>query len=254
MPRAILATLLCTVAFGQPPPKCAPRSLDSTCDSFAGAWTGLLNSNTPLLDEYSLSLASPPAPVGAFVCAMVHTSGPSWSNCTGLLARDNSTVNITFNTGLAMSGIVAPGCQTIVWDNGSIWQRYVQLPIRIHVVPHTHDDVGWNKNLQQYFDGSGPAEYGQNVTAILGSVIPALAANASRRFSYVEQAYFTMWLESQTPETKALVRQLVASRQLVFLNGGYSMHDEAGPTYVDMSVSMRLADVPIDVLPHLLQA
>ena len=30
------------------------------------------------------------------------------------------------------------------------------------------------------------------------------------------------------------VRGLVASGQLVFANGGWSMHDEAAPTFVDM--------------------
>jgi hypothetical protein len=28
-------------------------------------------------------------------------------------------------------------------------------PWTIHVTPHSHDDVGWLKTLNQYFDGSG---------------------------------------------------------------------------------------------------
>jgi hypothetical protein len=43
-----------------------------------------------------------------------------------------------------------------------------------------------------------------------------------------------IWYETQTPELQAAVQGLVASRQLVFLNGGWSMHDEASPSFVDM--------------------
>ena len=239
-PPRLVAALLVVVApaFAQPP-KCPPRSLDSSCDAIAGSWTGIAGSLEPFFDEYAVSFLPAPAPPGTFTCYIVHSSAPwsaPWTNCTGQLSLDNTTASIAFNTGIKHTGRVAPGCQSILWSDGSSWQRYVRgpSPLRVHFALHTHDDVGWNKNLQQYFDGSGPHEYGQNVTAILDTVIPALAANAARRFSYVEQAYFSMWWVLQPPATQALVQRLVAARQLVFLNGGFSMHDEASPTYVDM--------------------
>jgi alpha-mannosidase len=86
----------------------------------------------------------------------------------------------------------------------------------------------------QYYAGRNPSDYGQNVSKILSTVIPALLANPARRFSYVEQAYFQYWLERQTSAVQEAVRGLVASKQLVFLNGGWSMHDEAAPTYLSM--------------------
>jgi alpha-mannosidase len=85
----------------------------------------------------------------------------------------------------------------------------------------------------QYFQGTGPIQ-GRNVTRILTAVIAGLLEDPKRRFSYVEQAYFQVFFENQSPEMQATIRGLVASRQLVFLNGGFSMHDEASPSFVDM--------------------
>ena len=62
----------------------------------------------------------------------------------------------------------------------------------------------------------------------------ALLANPARKFSVVEQAYFQIWYETQAAPVQAQVQGLVASGQLVFLNGGWSMHDEANPTYIEM--------------------
>ena len=57
---------------------------------------------------------------------------------------------------------------------------------------------------------------------------------SQRKFSYVEQAYFQRWYETQPAALQMAVRGLVSSGQLQFLNGGWSMHDEANPTFVDM--------------------
>jgi alpha-mannosidase len=105
--------------------------------------------------------------------------------------------------------------------------------INVHVCPHTHDDVGWDETYMQYYQGDGPIG-GRNVTRILRAVVAGLLQDPKRRFSYVEQAYFQVWFETQEEDVKASVRALVASKQLVFLNGGWSMHDEASPSFVDM--------------------
>lgn len=108
-------------------------------------------------------------------------------------------------------------------------------PIRVHVAPHTHNDVGWGETYMQYYYGTGP--YGpqfRNATKIFSQVVAGLLADPARRFSYVEQAFFMLFFESASPAMRAAVRGLVSSRQLVFLNGAFSMHDEAAPTYTDM--------------------
>ena len=69
---------------------------------------------------------------------------------------------------------------------------------------------------------------------ILDSTILALQANPDRKFIYGEQAFFSRWWKYQTEATRAVVRQLVSERRLEFVNGGWSMHDEATTHYVDM--------------------
>ncbi|ETO09219.1 hypothetical protein RFI_28169, partial [Reticulomyxa filosa] len=57
-------------------------------------------------------------------------------------------------------------------------------------------------------------------------MIPVLLDNPERKFSYVEQAYFSRWWNEQTASTQEKVRQLVANGQLQFNLGGWAMNDE----------------------------
>ncbi|XP_067938019.1 lysosomal alpha-mannosidase-like [Watersipora subatra] len=95
--------------------------------------------------------------------------------------------------------------------------------INVHLIPHTHDDVGWIKTVDQY--------YVDEVQYILDSVIMALDANPQRKFSYVEVAFFYRWWRQQDDATKAKVQRLVANGQLSFILGGWCMNDEAGTHY-----------------------
>ena len=89
-------------------------------------------------------------------------------------------------------------------------------------VPARRSDVGWDETYQQYFDGTGPIK-GRNVSKILTNVIAGLKRNATRKFTYCEQAFFAKWYETQTPGMQDDVKNLVATGQLVFINGGWSM-------------------------------
>lgn len=118
--------------------------------------------------------------------------------------------------------------------------------VNVHLICHSHDDVGWLKAPHEYFSGSrvigidqggsGLSVYYANgaVQFILTSVVDALSANPDRRFVVVEQWFFQRWWNAQDGNVQARVRALVASQQLVFANGGLVMHDEAGPTFQDM--------------------
>eukprot|EP00850_Spirogloea_muscicola_P002507 SM000009S23636 [mRNA] locus=s9:1224350:1238286:+ [translate_table: standard] len=92
--------------------------------------------------------------------------------------------------------------------------------LNVHLVPHSHDDVGWLKTVDQYYVGSNNSIQ--------------LLENSDRKFIYVEQAFFQRWWREQSRERKRTVKKLVKAGQLEFINGGWCMHDEAATHYVDM--------------------
>jgi lysosomal alpha-mannosidase len=51
------------------------------------------------------------------------------------------------------------------------------------------------------------------------------------RFIQVETAFFKMWWDEQTNETRANYRQMVEEGRLEFIGGGWSMNDEAAAHY-----------------------
>ncbi|KAG8652720.1 probable alpha-mannosidase At5g13980 isoform X1 [Manihot esculenta] len=107
--------------------------------------------------------------------------------------------------------------------------------INVHLVPHTHDDVGWLKTVDQYYVGSNNSIQGACVQNVLDSLVPALLADKNRKFIYVEQAFFQRWWRDQSPEIQIIVKKLVSSGQLELINGGMCMHDEATTHYIDMT-------------------
>lgn len=103
--------------------------------------------------------------------------------------------------------------------------------LNVHLVAHTHDDVGWLKTVDQYFYGINNNIQHAGVQYILDSVISSLLAEPTRRFIYVEMAFFSRWWNQQTNATQDVVRNLVRQGRLEFANGGWVMNDEAATHY-----------------------
>ena len=106
--------------------------------------------------------------------------------------------------------------------------------LTVHLVPHTHDDVGWLKTVDQYFIGSNSSLQHASVTNLITATMAALKRVPERKFVYVEQAFFQRWWRQQNAAMKADVKSFVKSGQLEFINGGWCMHDEATTHYIDM--------------------
>ncbi|KAJ0110571.1 hypothetical protein Patl1_02542 [Pistacia atlantica] len=89
--------------------------------------------------------------------------------------------------------------------------------INVHLVPHSHDDVGWLKTVDQYYVGANNSIRGACVQNVLDSVISSLFEDKNRKFIYVEMAFFQRWWRQQSEAMKVKVKGLVDSGQLEFI-------------------------------------
>ena len=103
--------------------------------------------------------------------------------------------------------------------------------LNIHLIPHSHDDVGWMTTPDGYYE---------SVRQIITNVVKSLEANASRRFIQVEQYFFHRWWTEQNAATQAAVKKLVENGQLAFVNGGWTVNDEGAAHYNNIIDQMTL--------------
>jgi lysosomal alpha-mannosidase len=115
----------------------------------------------------------------------------------------------------------------------SACQELDEKKVNVHLVPHSHDDVGWLQTFEGYYKGTGDFKEIKNagVQYILDSTIQALQKNKNRRYIQVETAFFWKWWNNQDEDTRSAVRDLVNSGQLEMVGGGWSMNDEAAAHY-----------------------
>jgi len=103
--------------------------------------------------------------------------------------------------------------------------------LNVHLVPHTHNDVGWLKTVDQYYYGANVTIQQGAVQYILDTVIDELLKDPTKKFIYVEIAFFTRWWFEQTDKMKEDVKDLVRQGRLEFILAGWCMNDEASTHY-----------------------
>ena len=98
---------------------------------------------------------------------------------------------------------VAKSNMITYWNNAqdekarfnSTWesqQEKFEETVYVHVVPHSHDDVGWVWTIDEYYSGTQNNE-GLSVKQTINAIIEALLLDPKRKFTYVEMKYFQMW-------------------------------------------------------------
>ncbi|KAI5712164.1 hypothetical protein M8J75_006364 [Diaphorina citri] len=103
--------------------------------------------------------------------------------------------------------------------------------LNVHIIPHTHDDVGWLKTVDQYYWGTKSNIQLAGVQFILDSVVRELIADPKKKFIYVETAFFWKWWTKQDDLVQKQVKLLVNEGRLEFIGGAWSMNDEAVAHY-----------------------
>ena len=53
----------------------------------------------------------------------------------------------------------------------------------VHLVPHSHDDVGWLKTVDEYYSGEHSEIFNANVSRIITEVIKSLQRDENRRYA-----------------------------------------------------------------------
>lgn len=146
---------------------------------------------------------------------------------SALIKHQNLNIDHSHQTGFLKDTGAAPANDTPT-----------ATPIFVHLVPHSHDDVGWLKTVDGYFSGARRDIQDANVEMTLDTVVQELLKDTNKRYTQVEMKFFQMWWFEQTEEIKAAVRLLAKEGRLEFINAGWSMHDEACVHYEDMIDNM----------------
>eukprot|EP00466_Bigelowiella_natans_P018245 jgi/Bigna1/78050/fgenesh1_pg.52_\ len=104
--------------------------------------------------------------------------------------------------------------------------------LTVFILPHSHDDPGWVRTADQYFQFF--------VRPMYTTVVASLVKNPARKFQVVEVVYFRKWYEMATSEQQQNAHKLVKTGQLNFAVGGWVMPDEATVDYPDLINTMSL--------------
>lgn len=92
-------------------------------------------------------------------------------------------------------------------------------PLKVIIVPHSHNDPGWLKTFEHYFNSQS--------RQIMSHMVAKLQEHTNLTFIWSEVAFLAAWWESAHPSKQRALRSLVQSGRLEITTGGWVMTDEA---------------------------
>eukprot|EP00049_Salpingoeca_infusionum_P002863 m.60599 g.60599 ORF g.60599 m.60599 type:complete len:1171 (+) comp11829_c0_seq2:109-3621(+) len=108
----------------------------------------------------------------------------------------------------------------VTYDNKQ-WSPSKKL--NVFIIPHSHNDPGWIKTLDEYYRGQ--------TSVILTKMIDKLSVEPSLKFVWAEISYLSMWWDASSTEMREKAKRLVQNGQLEIVTGGWVMPDEANSHY-----------------------
>jgi hypothetical protein len=112
------------------------------------------------------------------------------------------------------------------------YEESTSSPARVWLVPHSHDDLGWLKTVDQYYRDNVHPMFESVLKCLLQGtppphwplialvVIVCVCADRRRVFNEVEMGFFSIWWAALDSTRRDIVRHLIKEKRFAFMLGG----------------------------------
>ncbi|XP_059084472.1 alpha-mannosidase 2-like [Tigriopus californicus] len=131
------------------------------------------------------------------------------------------------NSGCTFFGFLGEWVEMREYWNDKMEKRYQKrrkdmwpkVPLKVIIMPHSHNDPGWLKTFEGYFNTA--------TKNILNNAVDKMTKYKDMTFVWTEMAFLSLWYETVHDARKANFHQLVEEGRFEILTGGWVMTDEA---------------------------
>ncbi|XP_037947876.1 alpha-mannosidase 2-like isoform X2 [Teleopsis dalmanni] len=102
--------------------------------------------------------------------------------------------------------------------------------LKVFVVPHSHNDPGWIKTFEDYYE--------HDTKHILSNALRHLRQNPDMKFIWAEISYFSRFFEDLGHKNREEFKKLVQGAQFEFVTGGWVMPDEANSHWISILLQL----------------
>ncbi|XP_071451784.1 alpha-mannosidase 2 [Hetaerina americana] len=106
------------------------------------------------------------------------------------------------------------------------WDGRAARPLKVFVVPHSHNDPGWIRTFEEYFS--------TQTRKIINNMAGNIGSTPGGRFVWAEISFLDLWWQGASPEERERVKNAANTGQLEIVTGGWVMTDEAAAHYYSM--------------------